>query len=53
MPEGGIDTGLGGTVPGPAPSPLPWLAGLATGLLLAAAAAIRLHRNRAMPRHAR
>ena len=53
MPEGGIDTGLGGTAPGPAPSPLPWLAGLATGLLLAAAAAIRLHRNRAMPRHSR
>jgi len=53
MPEGGVDTGLGGTAPGPAPSPLLWLAGLATGLLLAAAAAIRLHRNRAMPRHAR
>ena len=53
MPEGGVATGLGGTAPGPAPSPLPWLAGLATGLLLAAAAAIRLHRNRAMPRHVR
>jgi hypothetical protein len=53
MPEGGIDTGLGGTAPGPAPSPLPWLAGLATGLLLAAAAAARLHRSRAVPRHAR
>ncbi len=53
MPEGGVDTGLGGTAPGPVPSPLPWLAGLASGLLLAAAAAIRLHRNRAMPRHAR
>jgi Domain of unknown function (DUF4397) len=53
MPEGGVNTGLGGTAPGPAPSPLPWLAGLATGLLLAAAAAIRLYRNRAMPRHAR
>ena len=53
MPEGGVDTGLGGTAPGPAPSPLPWLAGLATGLLMAAAAAIRLRRNRAMPRHAR
>jgi hypothetical protein len=53
MPEGGVDTGLGGTAPGQAPSPLPWLAGLATGLLLAAAASIRLYRNRAMPRHAR
>jgi hypothetical protein len=53
MPEGGVDTGLGGTAPGPAPSLLPWLAGLATGPLLAAAAAIRLHRSRAVPRHAR
>jgi len=53
MPSGGIDTGLGGTAPAPAPSPLPWLAGLATGLLLAAAAATRLHRNRATPRHTR
>jgi hypothetical protein len=53
MPEGGVDTGLGGTAPGPAPSPLPWLAGLASGLLLVAAAAIRLYRNRAVPRHAR
>jgi hypothetical protein len=53
MPEGGIDTGLGGTAPGPAPSPLPWLAGLASGLLLAVGAAIRLHRTRTMPRHAR
>lgn len=53
MPEGGIDTGLGGTAPGQAPSPLPWLAGLAGGLLLAAGAAVRLHRNRAVPRHAR
>ena len=53
MPEGGVDTGLGGTAPGQAPSPLPWLAGLATGLLLVAAAAVRLYRNKAMPRHAR
>jgi hypothetical protein len=53
MPEGGVDTGLGGTVPGPAPSPLPWLAGLASGLLLVAAAAIRLRRSRAVARHAR
>src|SRR5260221_6020204 len=53
MPHGGVATGLGGTVPGPAPSPLPWLAGLAGGLLVAAAAAIRLRRGRAMTRHAR
>src|SRR5499427_7023446 len=53
MPEGGVATGLGGTAPGPAPSPLPWLAGLAGGLLVVAAAAIRLRRGRAMTRHAR
>jgi Domain of unknown function (DUF4397) len=53
MPHGGVDTGLGGTVPGPPPSRLPWLAGLASGLLVAAAAAIRLRRNRAVARHAR
>src|SRR5262245_894553 len=53
MPHGGVATGLGGTVPGPAPSPLPWLAGLASGLLVAAAAAIRLRRSRAAARHAR
>jgi Domain of unknown function (DUF4397) len=51
MPRGGVDTGLGGTVPGQAPSPLLWLAGLASGLLVAAAAAIRLLRKRAMARH--
>jgi hypothetical protein len=53
MPHGGVATGLGGTVPGPAPSPLPWLAGLASGLLVAAAAAIRLRRSRAVARHSR
>jgi hypothetical protein len=53
MPHGGVATGLGGTAPGPAPSPLPWLAGLAGGLLVAIAAAIRLRRSRAMTRHAR
>jgi hypothetical protein len=53
MPEGGVATGLGGTAPGPAPSPLPLLAGLASGLLVAAAAAIRLRRSRAVARHAR
>jgi hypothetical protein len=53
MPHGGVATGLGGTVAHPAPSPLPWLAGLAGGLLAAAAAAIRLRRSRAVARHAR
>ena len=53
MPHGGVATGLGGTAPGPAPSPLPWLAVMASGLLVTAAAAIRLRRSRAMTRHAR
>jgi hypothetical protein len=53
MPHGGAATGLGGTAPGPAPLPLPWLAGLASGLLAVAAAAIRLRRSRAVARHAR
>jgi hypothetical protein len=53
MPSGGAATGLGGTAPGPAPSPLPWLAGLAGGLALVAAAGIRLRRSRAVARHAR
>jgi len=53
MPHGGVDTGRGGVVPGPAPSPIPWLAGLAGGLLVAAAAATRLRRSRAVARHAR
>ena len=53
MPHGGVATGLGGTAPGPAPSPLPLLAGLAAGLLVAAGAAIRLRRSRAVARHAR
>ena len=53
MPHGGVATGLGGTAPGPAPSPLPLLAGLAGGLLVAASAAIRLRRSRAVARHAR
>jgi hypothetical protein len=53
MPAGGAATGLGGTAPGPASSSLPWLAGLAAGLLAAGAAAVRLRRNRAVARHAR
>lgn len=53
MPAGGAATGLGGTAPRPASSPVPWLAGLAAGLLAAAAAAVRLRRSRAVARHAR
>ncbi len=53
MPVGGMATGLGGTAPGPAAPALPWLAGLAGGLLAAAAAAVWLRRHRAVARHAR
>ena len=53
MPHGGAATGFGGTARGPASLPLPWLAGLASGLLAVAVAAIRLRRGRAMARHAR
>src|ERR1700748_2414716 len=53
MPHGGVATGLGGAAPGQASSPLPLLAGLAGGLLVAASAAIRLRRSRAVARHAR
>jgi Domain of unknown function (DUF4397) len=53
MPAGGAATGLGGTAPRPAAPALPWLAGLAIGLLAAAPAAVRLRRHRAVARHAR
>ena len=53
MPRGGVATGFGGAARASAPSPLPWQVALAGGLLVAAAAAIRLRRGRAMARHAR
>lgn len=53
MPAGGAGTGLGGTAPQPAAPALPWLAGLASGLLAAAAAAVWLRRHRTVARHIR
>jgi hypothetical protein len=44
-PTGGAAMGFGGTAPR-VPSPLPWLAGLAGGLLLAAGGALWLRRTR-------
>lgn len=44
-PAGAAAMGFGGTAPR-APSPLPWLAGLAVGLLLAASGALWLRRTR-------
>jgi hypothetical protein len=45
-PEGGAATGLGGTAPRPASSPVPWLAVLGTGILLVSGAAWRYRRIR-------
>jgi hypothetical protein len=45
-PEGGAATGMGGTAPRPASSPVPWLALIGTGLLLASTAARRYRRIR-------
>ena len=53
MPSGGAATGLGGTAPAPRSTPLPWLAAVAAGALLALAGAYRLRRVRAVARHAR
>jgi hypothetical protein len=53
MPEGGAATGLGGTAPSPAPSPVVWVALVAAGGLLASAGAFRMRRTRSTARHAR
>jgi hypothetical protein len=44
QPAGGAATGLGGTAPRPAPSPLPWLAAITAGGMLAVAGAWRFRR---------
>ena len=53
MPAGGAATGFGGTAPVPAPSPVPWAAVIAAGLLCCAAAKYWLRRVRHQARHAR
>jgi len=53
MPQGGAATGLGGTAPGPAPSPVLWVSLVAAGGLLASAGAFRMRRMRGTARHAR
>jgi Domain of unknown function (DUF4397) len=45
-PLGGVSTGFGGTAGHGPGSPLPWLAAIAAGLLLALAGGLRLRRNR-------
>jgi hypothetical protein len=44
-PTGGVSTGLGGTAPHPAGSPLPWLVLIGGGALLVSAAGWRLRRH--------
>jgi hypothetical protein len=46
QPQGGAATGLGGTAPRPGPSPLPWLAVIVAGALLAGAGTRRYRRLR-------
>jgi Domain of unknown function (DUF4397) len=53
MPSGGADTGLGGTAPVPAPSPVLWASLVAAGALITTAGAYRMHKVRSMARHAR
>jgi len=45
VPDGGIAAGFGGTAPLPGSSPMPWLATLAAGMLLALAGAAGLRRH--------
>jgi len=52
-PVGGADTGLGGTAPGPAPSPVLWVGLVAIGGLIATAGAYRMRKVRSIARHAR
>jgi hypothetical protein len=51
-PRGGAATGLGGTAPRPARSPLPWLAMIAGGALLAGAGVRRYRQSRPAGRRA-
>jgi hypothetical protein len=53
MPVGGPNTGLGGTAPAPAPSPVLWVSLVAAGALIATAGAYRMRKVRSIARHAR
>ena len=44
-PAGGVPAGFGGTAPHPSGNPAPWLAMIAAGAVLAAAALVRLRRQ--------
>jgi hypothetical protein len=49
VPVGAVKTGFGGTAPHGPPSPVPWLAVIAAGTALAAAAGLRLRLRRLRP----
>jgi hypothetical protein len=53
MPQGGADTGFGGTAPSPAGSPVPWVSLLGAGALIATAGLYRMRKVRSVARHAR
>jgi Domain of unknown function (DUF4397) len=53
MPAGPAATGLGGTAPAPAPSPVLWVSLVAAGALIATAGAYRMRKVRSIARHAR
>jgi hypothetical protein len=53
MPVGGAATGLGGTAPAPAPSPVLWVSLVAAGALIVTAGAYRMRKVRSVARHAR
>jgi hypothetical protein len=53
MPQGGANTGLGGTAPKPAPSPVLWVSLVAAGALIVTAGAFRMRKVRSVARHAR
>jgi hypothetical protein len=53
MPVGGASTGLGGTAPAPAPSPVLWVSLVAAGALIFTAGAYRMRKVRSVARHAR
>jgi hypothetical protein len=53
MPQGGPQTGFGGTAARPGASLLPWVGAAAAGLLVAAGGLIRLRRRRRPAMHAR
>ncbi len=53
QPSGGAATGLGGTAPRPAPSPLPWVAAVVAGGALAIAGGCRCRQLRSAPTRTR